>query len=149
MADVFAPNKRSALMRSVRTRGSHPEVEVQKLLSRLKLRFRTNVPVLPGSPDVVLADHAVAIFVNGCFWHGHRRCSRASLPKTNRKFWVAKISSNIKRDQAVAKRLRREGYSVITVWSCQVKHPELLSRKLLRAVSESEHSAKTHARSAA
>jgi DNA mismatch endonuclease (patch repair protein) len=99
-------------------------------------RFRLQVKKLPGTPDVVLPRLKTVIFVNGCFWHHHPRCSRSALPQSNRAFWENKIARNVERDKTTLRLLRRQGWSVITIWDCQLKsaasQKKWLSRVLLK-----------------
>lgn len=134
MTDVFSPRKRSSIMRAVRSRGTALEKEVSKYLRRLSIAHRLQADDLPGSPDIVIDVSSVAVFVHGCFWHGHPGCARAALPATRRQFWAAKISTNRRRDAAAVRRLRRMGYSVLTVWGCQLKRPDLVGSRLAAAV---------------
>lgn len=111
---------RSALMRRVRRSRTAPEEEVAALLRTLGARYRRNVSSLPGSPDFANRRRGWAIFVNGCFWHHHRNCSRATSPKRNAEFWSAKFQSNRNRDAVKIKRLLRMGLRVLLVWECEV-----------------------------
>lgn len=120
MADVFDTTKRSQIMASVKNKNTTPEVELRSFLHRAGYRFRINRKDLPGKPDIVLPKYRTAIFVNGCFWHGHN-CSRGHLPQTNAEFWAEKIDKNIKRDKLVADELEKLGWRVLTVWSCELK----------------------------
>lgn len=94
MTDVFSTEKRSAVMRRVKGRDTAPELKVRKALTALGVRYRLNRKDLPGSPDIVMAGRRLAIFVHGCFWHGHD-CARGSrVPKANRDYWLAKVARN-------------------------------------------------------
>src|SRR5258706_8986873 len=106
MPDVFTVAKRSSIMRAVRSKSTGPEKQLRRVLLHLKLRTRTHAKDLPGTPDFVVRDLPVAIFVHGCFWHGHARCSRGALPITRRAFWARKILGNRRRDRIAARRLR-------------------------------------------
>ena len=90
-------------------------------LWHLGFRYLVNVKHLPGSPDIVLPKYRTVIFVHGCFWHGHKDCKNASIPKTNTDFWTAKIARNQERDQVVWRQLEAKGWSVVIVWECQLK----------------------------
>ena len=124
MADIFSREKRSWLMGRVRQRNTRPEMFVRKFLRSRGFRFRAQVRRLPGTPDIVLAKLKTAVFINGCFWHQHARCSRAALPKTNQKFWAAKLRRNTERDMETRKLLRKLGWSVITLWECQLRNEQ-------------------------
>lgn len=120
-------------MQSVRTAGTRPEVEVQSVLKKLGYRYRTNAVKLPGKPDVIVPRSAKAIFVHGCFWHGHKNCKKGqTLPKANRSFWESKISKNKTRDRRMIAELRKIGWSVLTVWECQLRDHEVALASLAR-----------------
>ena len=116
--DVFPEKKRREIMSRVKNRNTLPELLVRSLLHRLGFRFRLHRSDLPGTPDIVLPRHKVAIFVNGCFWHGHD-CPRGKLPATNRAFWEAKIARNIARDEKNRRALIELGWRPLTVWTCE------------------------------
>ena len=97
-----------------------PEKLVERFLRQHRIRFRRHDRRLPGTPDIIVPQFHVAIFVNGCFWHGHKGCCRSKLPSTRRKFWADKIEANRKRDERVRRALRRRGWTVLTVWGCRV-----------------------------
>lgn len=131
MADKMSPEARSALMSRVRSKDTQPEHVVRRLLHGMGYRFRIHQRSLPGTPDIVLRRHRTAIFVHGCFWHGHEGCRRARLPETRRDFWEAKISRNIARDSEAISELERLGFRVLVLWECELKNTESL-RWLLR-----------------
>lgn len=118
----------SFLMAKVRHEGSNPERVVRRLLRSQGLRFFTNGKDLPGSPDIYRPDAKRAVFVHGCFWHRHQGCYAATTPKRNRGFWLNKFETNVSRDQRKRRHLRKLGYSVMTIWECQLKSPVKLSR---------------------
>ncbi len=122
----------SARMKRVRQRDTKPEQEVRRILWRLGLRFRTCVRTLSGSPDIANMTQKWAVFVHGCFWHGHRGCRLATVPKTNRQWWLEKLATNRARDARKRSRLRADGYNVVTVWQCELSKPEKLERKLAK-----------------
>jgi DNA mismatch endonuclease, patch repair protein len=133
MADIFSVKKRSLIMAGVKTKNTAPERKVKSVLKRLRIKYRSNVASLPGKPDLVLIDKRVALFVNGCFWHLHKNCSKAKLPSTNKAFWRNKIISNVHRDKNVSVALKRLGWKVITIWECKTKSHKieaLLMKKL-------------------
>lgn len=120
-SDVFTPEKRSAVMRSVKSSNTKPEITLRKALFALGYRYRLNVKNLPGKPDIVFPKHKTVIFVHGCFWHGHD-CKRGRrTPKTNRAYWTDKIARNKTRDAKNAEALAALGWRVITVWECELK----------------------------
>lgn len=110
---------RSDLMKRVRRSGTQPEIAVRKELHRAGFRFRLNVRSLPGTPDIVLPRYKVAIFVHGCFWHGHT-CRAGRLPKTNAEFWTEKMRQNVERDERKVRLLREAGHRVFVLWTCEL-----------------------------
>lgn len=108
-------------MSQIRSRDTKPETLVRHYLYARGFRYRKNVRTLPGSPDIVLGRYRTAIFIDGCFWHGHEGCRYFRLPKTNTAFWQQKIERNRERDAADRLELRRLGWHVIRVWECQLK----------------------------
>lgn len=121
MADVHFPEKRSYNMSRIRYKDTKPEELVRKYLFSQGFRYRKNDTRLPGKPDIVLPKYKTAIFVNGCFWHGHEGCKYFVWPKNNAEFWKEKISGNIERDILNYTELREHGWRVITVWECELK----------------------------
>ena len=130
MTDRISKEKRSWLMSRVRGSNTLPERLVERFLRRHRIRFRRHDRRLPGTPDIIVPQFHVAIFVNGCFWHGHKGCRRSRLPSTRKKFWADKIQSNKKRDERVRRALRRRGWKVLTVWGCRVTRIADLGRAL-------------------
>lgn len=124
--------ERSRVMRSVKSRDTAPEMTVRKFLHALGYRYRLNCVELPGSPDIVLPKYRCAVFVHGCWWHGHDCRRGARIPKTNRDYWLQKVERNKQRDQLAKKALAGGGWHVITVWECEVKDAALLRRKLIK-----------------
>lgn len=112
-------------MSRIRSRNTAPEKIVRAELWRRGFRFRLNDTQLPGEPDLVLPKYRTAIFVHGCFWHGHKDCKYYTVPKTNTEFWKAKVARNQERDQEVWRQLEAKGWFVIIVWECQLKKAHL------------------------
>ena len=135
MPDVMMPRQRHDCMSQIRSKNTNPERLVRQLLWRHGFRYRINVKRLPGSPDIVLPKYRTAIFVHGCFWHGHKGCRNASIPKSNTDFWKAKITRNKERDQEVWRQLEAEGWYVIIVWECQLKKA-VLDKTVARVEAE-------------
>jgi len=119
-------------MSRVRGRDTNPEILVRSFIFRMGFRFRLHRRDLPGTPDIVLPRHRKAIFVHGCFWHGHKDCTRSKRPATNKNFWKNKLDGNIERDKKFRIELRKLGWKVLIVWGCETKNPEKLLRKLGR-----------------
>lgn len=121
---------RSAIMRAVKSTNTNPELIVRSLAHRLGFRFRLHRKALPGNPDLVFVARRKAIFVNGCFWHGHE-CKRGDrAPKTNADYWRAKIARNKARDADVRAALAASGWDVLTIWECETKDRDGLAVRL-------------------
>lgn len=130
MADVFTPEQRSRVMARVKGKNTTPELTVRRALHALGARFRLHRKDLPGAPDIVLPGRRLAIFVHGCFWHGHD-CARGSrVPKANRDYWVAKVARNRARDATSTVALEADGWRVETIWECEIKDAAALEARL-------------------
>ncbi len=117
-------------MAAVKSRDTGPELLVARLLRGAQVHYRRDVKRLPGRPDFLLFEVDIALFVHGCWWHGHH-CSRGQRePKTNGDYWLTKIARNRRRDRRVARQLREQGFAVWTLWECRLKEPELPARLL-------------------
>ena len=121
MAEKLSAEQRYKCMSRNRAKDTRPEKMVRKDLFRAGFRFRMNIRKLPGTPDIVLAKYRTAIFVNGCFWHGHEGCKYYTHPKTHPEFWKEKVRRNKERDEIVISRLESLGWYVITIWECEMK----------------------------
>lgn len=130
IVDRFSKQERSRIMARVKGRDTAPERIVRSLVHRMGFRFRLHVRNIHGTPDIVLPRHRKVIFVHGCFWHGHKRCSRSERPTTRQQFWNSKLDRNIERDERIRKILRRTGWKVLTVWECETRKSEKLMMKL-------------------
>lgn len=129
--DRIAPEDRSRLMSRVRSVDTKPEMVVRRRLHAAGLRFRLHRKDLPGRPDLVLPRLRIAVFVHGCFWHGHEECDRGRRrPKTRTEFWDRKLQENRGRDARVAAELQALGWRVVTVWECETKRTTNLERAL-------------------
>lgn len=124
------PLTRSEVMRRVKSRDTGPERSVAGLLDQLGVAYRRDDATLPGRPDFVIEGppRPLAIFVHGCWWHGHACRRGARVPKTNRPYWLAKIARNRRRDRRVTRELRDLGYSVWIVWECRLREGRLPTR---------------------
>lgn len=119
--DRLTKEQRHRCMSAIRGKNAKPEIVVRKFLFGRGFRYRLNYPRLPGHPDIVLRKYRTAIFVNGCFWHGHDNCKYYRLPKTNVDFWRKKVERNKKRDIEEQRQLASMGWHCITIWECQLK----------------------------
>ena len=130
MADKLTSSQRSHCMSRIRGKNTKPEILVRKGLHTRGFRFRLHNKKLYGSPDIVLPKYGVAIMVNGCFWHGHKGCRYATKPKTNIEFWETKIARNLHRDEVTTAHLEALGWTVITVWECELRNSSQLDDRL-------------------
>lgn len=130
MADFVSKEKRSKIMRGVRSKNTRPELRVRSLLHAKGYRFRVHRKDLPGKPDITLSRHRAIVFVHGCFWHNHEGCSHGRIPTSNREFWEGKISRNKARDVRNAEALRALGWRVFVVWECELQDEERLLARL-------------------
>jgi len=126
-------------MSGIRGKDTKPELYVRSALHRAGLRFRLQAK-LPGRPDIVLAKYKAAVFVHGCFWHRHARCRFSTTPSSNATFWLNKFESNTLRDKRAKRQLRRLGWTVTVVWSCQL-NPRRMT-ELARSIREQTHGAR-------
>lgn len=120
MADRLTPNQRHLCMSHIRGKDTKPELVVRRFLHANGYRFRIHVKRLPGTPDIVMRKYRVAIFVNGCFWHGHADCKLYVVPKSNTQFWQNKVLRNQERDERAYLQLKSMGWHVIRLWECQL-----------------------------
>jgi len=137
--DVYGPEKRSAVMRQVKGRNTTPEMTVRKVLTKLGVRYRLHRKDLPGNPDIVMPGRKLALFVHGCFWHGHDCARGARVPKQNRDYWVAKVARNVARDAKSREALAALGWRVETIWECELKDAAALEQRLTDLLHSSSH----------
>ena len=121
MTDVHNTQTRSYNMSRIRGKDTKPEMVVRRFLFANGFRYRLHDTKLPGKPDIVLPKYKTVIFVNGCFWHGHKGCSYFVLPKTRTEWWLQKIKGTMARDKAAEVALNVLGWKVIVIWECQLK----------------------------
>ncbi len=120
LVDKFTREKRSKIMANISGKDTKPEILVRKYLFNKGLRYRKNVSSLPGKPDIVLPKYKTAVFIHGCFWHGHKRCNRSKIPLTRTSFWSEKISNNMHRDSINMELLKVKEWRVIAIWQCEI-----------------------------
>jgi len=129
MADTLTKKQRSYCMSQIKSKGTSHELIIKKFLRGSGFSYQ---PKIEGSPDFAHKKKKIAIFVDGCFWHGCPKCYRE--PKSNREYWIPKIKANISRDNKKRNRLRRKGWRVIRIWSCEIK--KSIPNKLKRLKDE-------------
>lgn len=137
-ADVFSAEKRSAVMRAVKARDTAPERAVRAAVRKLGYgrRYRLNGAKLPGRPDLVFPALRAAVFVHGCFWHGHECKRGARAPKDNAAYWQAKIARNRARDAHTLDALHTANWRTLVIWECETRDETALSRNLRRFLAE-------------
>ncbi|MGR9179731.1 very short patch repair endonuclease (plasmid) [Rhizobium leguminosarum] len=131
--DILSREQRSEVMSRIRGRNTKPEMLVRRTAHALGYRFRLHRKDLPGSPDLVFPGRRIALFVHGCFWHRHKGCRLAYVPKSNEKFWQGKFERNIERDSQAVDKLQELGWKPRVIWECQTRKAELAAdlQKLL------------------
>ena len=140
--DVYPPEKRSAVMRRVKGKNTTPELAVRRALTRLGARYRLHRKDLPGKPDIVLPGRRLALFIHGCFWHGHDCARGARVPKQNRDYWIGKVDRNRTRDVKSREALAALGWRVETIWECDLKDAAALEARLKALLSSPPSAAK-------
>jgi DNA mismatch endonuclease (patch repair protein) len=130
--DTLTPTERSARMALVRAKDTKPELLVRRLVHGMGYRYRLHQRDLPGTPDLVFPGRGKVIFIHGCFWHRHARCALARLPKSRGDFWLPKLTANAERDARNVRALRRLGWSVLTIWECQLGDTAKLANRIRR-----------------
>ena len=126
--DNRSKEARSRNMSNIPSKNTKPEETVRKYLFAQGFRYRKNVSKLPGKPDIVLPKYKTLVFVNGCFWHGHRGCKYFVPPKTNTEFWYTKFKYNQERDERNYQKLRDLGWRILIVWECEIRHGDAAKR---------------------
>lgn len=130
VADRVSREKRSEIMRAVKSKNTTPEMIVRKLVFSLGYRYRLHRRDLPGRPDLVFPKYRIALFVHGCFWHRHPGCSKATMPKTNVAMWRSKFKRNVERDALNIADITNLGWRAEVIWECETKSPELLQLRI-------------------
>jgi len=133
MADVHSAEVRSYNMSQIKSKDTKPELLVRKFLFSQGFRYRLHVKELPGKPDIVLPKYKTAIFIHGCFWHGHKGCKYFVVPKTRTEWWIAKINRNVENDLVQKRKLNEIGWQTISIWECDLK-PVSMEETLARLV---------------
>jgi DNA mismatch endonuclease (patch repair protein) len=132
MVDTVTKERRSQIMRNVRSKNTRPEMVVRKLIHSMGFRFRLHRTDLPGKPDIVFPRFRSVIFVHGCFWHRHKGCASTRTPKTRVKFWESKFKSNELRDQIAKHLLGQLNWRVMTIWECEIANTQKLVKQIYK-----------------
>ena len=136
MSDNLKPEDRRKTMQAVKGKGTKLEKRLWAMLAGMGVKgWQKNAHNITGKPDVVFAFQRVAVFIDGCFWHGCPHCRR-TLPKTNREYWERKISRNIELAQSHNKQLRRIGWTVVRIWEHEMVDRALIRKRILRALKK-------------
>lgn len=130
MPSQESADQRSFNMSRIRSKDTSPEIRVRSAIHRLGYRYRLYVSNLPGKPDIVMPRYRTAIFVNGCFWHQHEGCKRATVPKTNTDYWQEKFRRTMDRDKRSHAALLQTGWKVLVIWECQTQDGSALKNLL-------------------
>ena len=143
MADIKSQEARSKNMSKIRSKDTAPEEYIRKKLLARGDRYYKNVKTVSGRPDVWLPKYSTALFVNGCFWHRHKGCKYAYMPKSRVEFWTEKFCRNIERDKKVRKQLSEQKIRILIIWECTIKKmtkSEEYEKKILDEIEEFLHS---------
>jgi DNA mismatch endonuclease, patch repair protein len=135
MPDIVDAKTRSRMMSGIGAKDTAPEMIVRRYLHATGLRFRLHDKRLPGRPDLSLPQYGAVIFVHGCFWHRHFGCRFATTPSTRADFWNSKFATNVERDLANVQALQGAGWTVFTIWECEIKNPQSLDSLFWKIVS--------------
>ncbi|WP_411689258.1 very short patch repair endonuclease [Acinetobacter indicus] len=136
MVDIVDVSTRSRMMAGIKNRNTKPEILIRKLLYKKGYRFRLHVKDLPGKPDIVLPKYKAVIFVNGCFWHGHKNCSLFKLPATRTEFWQEKITRNQANDSKSINLLLEKGWRIGVVWEWSIRGTTKDPDRIINVISE-------------
>jgi DNA mismatch endonuclease, patch repair protein len=130
MTDTRTKEQRHRIMAAVHSKNTSPELLVRRYLWSHGIRYRIHLANLPGKPDISIPRYKIAIFVHGCFWHGHENCSLGRLPKSKVEYWRNKIGNNKLRDRRVIEQLEAEGWRCIIIWHCQLRTKHAANKTL-------------------
>jgi DNA mismatch endonuclease (patch repair protein) len=121
MTDHLTPDKRSWNMSRIGSKNTKPELAVRKMLHNSGIRYRLYAKDLPGKPDLSNKKKKFSVFVNGCFWHQHKGCKRANIPKSNKDYWIPKLDKNVEKQRKNLVLLNKMGFKTYIVWECELK----------------------------
>ncbi len=134
--DNLSKQERSVMMSKIRSNNTKPEILLRKALFVKGFRYRINDKRLQGKPDIVLPKYRTVIFVHGCFWHNHKNCKRAHLPKSNIEYWKNKLKTNEERDAKNQEILKKSGWNIIVVWECEIKTQEKIEQVITNLIEK-------------
>ena len=136
MSTLQLDPKTSARLAQIPQKGTKPEMKVRSIVRALGYHYRANHKGLPGSPDLANKSKKWAIFVHGCYWHHHEDCSKATIPKRNKDFWVAKFSRNRERDAQKVQLLKEQGIRVLVIWECELRENDEAIEKVAKFLKQ-------------
>jgi DNA mismatch endonuclease (patch repair protein) len=139
--DPLTSEQRSERMSRVRNSDTKPEMIVRRIVHGMGYRYRLHSKKLTGHPDIVLASRKKVIFVNGCFWHQHG-CNHYRMPKSRKEFWEPKLRKNVERDKYVRLSLEDQGWSILTIWECELKDIDVLRQRIRMFIEEKKDNEK-------
>ena len=128
--DTLTKKQRGERMSRIKSKNTKPELRVRRIVHGLGYRYRLHDKSLPGTPDLVFKQRKKAIFVHGCFWHRHKNCHLARLPKSKLDFWLPKLEGNRQRDEKNLKALDNLGWEIMVIWECELIYVEKLTNRL-------------------
>lgn len=134
--DSVSSSSRSENMSRIKSSDTQPEIQVRHVLHGLGYRYTLHRRDLPGVPDIVFPSRRKIIFVQGCFWHQHKRCADGRIPKSRVRYWEPKLQRNVERDRRNISKLRRDGWGVMLVWECDTVNADRLRKRLVRFLGE-------------
>lgn len=129
--DSVSSSRRSEIMARIRSKDTKPEMVVRRMLHGLGYRYTLHRRDLPGVPDLVFPTRRKIIFVQGCFWHQHKRCADGRIPKSRVGYWKPKLLRNVERDRQNTLKLRRGGWEVMTFWECEIAKIDDVRERLI------------------
>lgn len=130
--DNLTKKQRKFCMSRIKSRDTNPETAVRNILTSMGLRYRLNCVKLNGRPDIVISKLKTIFFINGCFWHQHKGCKKAVMPKTNKEYWKNKLERNVEKQASDIKILEKEGWKVYVIWECEIKNKDKLNEKIIK-----------------
>jgi len=134
--DTLRKEQRSSIMAAVHSKDTGTELMVRRFLWSRGIRYRIHPAYLPGKPDIVIPRCRLAIFVHGCFWHGHENCPSGRLPKSRVEYWKAKIETNKSRDHLIEEKLKAKGWRYLVIWECQLRTQKAASINLPEVLNQ-------------
>ncbi len=134
--DTVPADKRSEIMRRIKSKDTKPEIIVRRLVHSLGFRYRLHSKKLPGNPDIVFPKTRKVIFVHGCFWHQHDGCKSSHIPKTRQEYWVPKLAQTVRRDRESQLKLRELGWDILVIWECGIRDIQRVTEVITKFLTQ-------------